>query len=150
MILFLDTSALVKIFQKEKGTEEVIHWVGNAQRVTLLDLARLEFISALQRRFRNNELTRNNLQLLKSGFQERWLSFDIQPLNRKVVDEAIGLLSFYGDKFGLRSLDALHAAAFILIAGKGWYFVAADHNLCRVISDIGFEVLNPLGKQDEF
>lgn len=51
MIIFLDTSALVKLFQKEKGTDEVIHWVETAQRVTLLDPARLEFISALQRRF---------------------------------------------------------------------------------------------------
>ena len=144
MILFLDTSALVKLFQTEAGTDALMQWVESARQVTLLDIARLEFISALQRRFRNNELTRDELQILQLGFQERWLSFDIQPLNRKVIDEAVDLLQLYGSTYGLRTLDALHAAAFALVAEKDWRFVAADYNLCRVISDLGFTVLNPV------
>ena len=57
MILFLDTSALVKLFQVENGTPAVIEWVRIAERINLLDIARLEFMSALQRRLRNQELT---------------------------------------------------------------------------------------------
>lgn len=144
MIIFLDTSALVKLFQAEEGTQKVIDWVQKAQGITLLDLARLEFTSALQRRFRNQEITLEDMALLKEGFQERWSSFRIQPLNRKVIDEAEILLEKYGSVFGLRALDALHAAAFQLIAEKDWYFVAADFNLCEVISDLGFNILNPL------
>lgn len=144
MIIFLDTSALVKLFQAEEGTQKVIDWVQKAQGITLLDLARLEFTSALQRRFRNQEITLEDMALLKEGFQERWSSFRIQPLNRKVIDEAEILLEKYGSVFGLRALDALHAAAFQLIAEKNWYFVAADFNLCEVISDLGFNILNPL------
>jgi uncharacterized protein len=144
MILFLDTSALVKLFQSETGTQLVIKWVEGAHKITLLDLARLEFKSALQRRLRNKELTQDELLLLQEGFQERWLSFNIQPLNSKVVDEAELLLEKYGDTFGLRTLDALHAAAFQLVAEKNWFFVASDKNLCMVIDVMGFEVLNPL------
>lgn len=144
MIIFLDTSALVKLFQAEEGTQKVIDWVQKAQGITLLDLARLEFTSALQRRFRNQEITLEDMALLKEGFQERWSSFRIQPLNRKVIDEAEILLEKYGSVFGLRALDALHAAAFQLIVEKDWYFVAADFNLCEVISDLGFNILNPL------
>ncbi len=144
MILFLDTSALVKLFQAESGTQLVIKWVEDAKKITLLDLARLEFKSALQRRLRNQELTQGDFLLLKEGFQERWLSFNIQPLNSKVVDEAELILEKYGNTFGLRSLDALHAAAFQLVAEKDWFFVASDKNLCMVMDDMGFKVLNPL------
>jgi PIN domain nuclease of toxin-antitoxin system len=31
MILFLDTSALVKLFQSEIGSENVLHWVKSAK-----------------------------------------------------------------------------------------------------------------------
>ena len=109
-------------------------------------MARLEFQSALQKLLRNQELTRDDDNLLQQGFRERWDSFNIQPLNRKVIDEAEQLLANYGSRYGLRSLDALHAAAFILVAERGWYFAAADKNLCAVVSDLGFQVLNPLEK----
>lgn len=145
MIIFLDTSALVKLFQAEDGTQNVMEWVDNAHKIILLDLAKLEFTSVLQRRYRNQDLSLDDLLLLKEGFQERWASFEIHPLNRKVVDEAEELLDNYGSRFGLRALDALHAGAFQLVAGRDWYFVAADRNLCNVVSELGSKVLNPLG-----
>ena len=122
----------------------VIEWVRTAERINLLDIARLEFMSALQRRLRNQELTQADFHLLQEGFQERWSAFSIQPLNRKVVDEAEQLLLKYGGSFGLRTLDALHAAAFVLTAEEDWCFAAADQNLCQVIADLGFTVLNPM------
>ena len=148
MILFLDTSALVKLFQAESGTPAVIQWVQTAQRVNLPDIARLELMSALQRRLRNQELSEADFHLLREGFRERWSSFSVQPLNRKVVDEAEQLLLDYGASFGLRTLDALHAAAFVLTAEEGWCFAAADQNLCRVVSDLGYAVLNPMAYGD--
>lgn len=143
MIIFLDTSALAKLFQAEKGTQKVIEWVNNAQKATVLDLARLEFISVIQRRYRNQELSSEDVSLLKKGFQERWAFFSVQPINRKVVDEAEHLLNIYGSNFGLRSLDALHIAGFQLVAQEGWYFVASDKALCKVLEDIGLNVLDP-------
>ena len=108
MIIFLDTSALAKLFQAEEGTYKVIEWVNSAQKATVLDLARLEFTSAIQRRYRNQELSSEDVSLIKEGFKERWDFFSVQPINRKVVDEAEDLLNIYGSNFGLRSLDALH------------------------------------------
>lgn len=144
MIIFLDTSALVKLFQAETGSENVLRWVKSANITHLLDLARLEFRCALHRRYRNQELTLDEMALLNAGFEERWASFHIFPLNSRVVDEAEQLMKAYGKHIGLRSLDALHAGAFSLVAEKNWHFVAADKNLNTVISDLGFKVLNPL------
>jgi len=57
-----------------------------------------------------------------------------------VVEEAESLLLTYGVRTGLRILDLLHAAAFVLVAEINWYFVAADQNLCSVIVDLSFSV----------
>jgi len=37
VIIFLDTSALTKLFQAEEGTQKVIEWVENAHKTALLD-----------------------------------------------------------------------------------------------------------------
>ena len=57
MNLLFDTSALVKFFHEEEGTETVTDLIlDRNNEVWILELARLEFFSAVFRRFRNKEL----------------------------------------------------------------------------------------------
>ncbi len=80
---------------------------------------------------------------VRAGFRKRWATFNVFPLNSRVVAEAEQLLDKYGGVFGLRTLDALHLGAFQLAAESDWHFVAADRNLCRVVTELGFNILNP-------
>ena len=49
MVLFFDTSALVKFFHREKGTDVVVSIISNLKNeVWVSELARLEFICVLQ------------------------------------------------------------------------------------------------------
>lgn len=58
MKFFFDTSALVKFFYVETGTEFVTQIMEHAaSEIWISDLARLEFTSALYRRYRNKSLT---------------------------------------------------------------------------------------------
>jgi uncharacterized protein len=62
MKFFFDTSALVKFFNVECGTENVTQIMEHsASEIWISDLARLEFTSALYRRYRNISL--DELQL---------------------------------------------------------------------------------------
>jgi len=65
-------------------------------------------------------------------------------LGQAVVDEAESLLKKFGKTTGLRTLDALHLAAYLLIAEEDWAFVSADQNLCSTATSAGHTVLNPL------
>jgi len=57
MILFFDTSALVKFFHNEDGTEAVTDLLNSQEnKIWISELVKLEFISALHRRFRNKEI----------------------------------------------------------------------------------------------
>jgi predicted nucleic acid-binding protein len=144
MKLYFDTSALVKFFHEERGSSEVTAWVEDPQNeIWLMALARLEFSCVLFRRFRNNEIGELNLNRALSAFEKQLAAFDMQPLGPAILNEAEILLKKYGKNFGLRTLDALHLGAFVLIADDDWGFVSADNNLCQLVSSLGYNVLFP-------
>jgi len=145
MNLFFDTSALVKLFHEEEGTEIVTELItSQGNEVFILDLARLEFVSALLRRFRNKEIDENKLSDAIASFEEQIASFNIEPLGEAIINEAELLLKQYGKMQGLRTLDALHLGAFSLISEKDWSFVASDGNLCNIAQLMSFKTINPL------
>jgi len=145
MNLFFDTSALIKFFHEEPGTAAVTDRITNPENVIhVSDLVRLEFISALYRRYRNKEIDGRALDEAINGFYEEYSQFHVEPLGHAVLQEAEELLIRYGKNHGLRTLDALHLATFILIKENNWVFVASDDNLISVAKAIGALTFNPL------
>lgn len=145
MILFFDTSALVKFFHQEKGSEVVTHLIKSKDNeIWISELARIEFLSAIFRRLRNKEISDEQLNEAIKGFEEQINFFNVEPLGQVILKEAEFLLKRYGKKRRLRALDALQMGTFSLISEKGWYFVATDEMLCEIAKDIGFEAINPL------
>ena len=56
MNLFFDTSALVKFFNIEQGTDRVTELIlSRGNQIYLSELARLEMLSAFYRKFRNHQ-----------------------------------------------------------------------------------------------
>lgn len=145
MNLYFDTSALVKLFHEESGTEVVTDLINNPENsIFISDLTRLEFTSALCRRYRNKEINDQELNEALSGFREDYSRFHVEPLGQMVLQEAEELLMKYGKTYGLRTLDALHLATFLLIKEDDWFFVASDDNLISAAKAIGILTLNPL------
>jgi predicted nucleic acid-binding protein len=71
MKLFFDTSALVKFFYEEDGFDIVTDLITSKRNeIWLLELVRVEFYCALYRRFRNNEISEDQLNIAISGFNE--------------------------------------------------------------------------------
>ncbi|WP_256663968.1 type II toxin-antitoxin system VapC family toxin [Methanospirillum purgamenti] len=73
MNLFFDTSALVKIFHNEEGSESIQNLILNEQNnLYILDIAQIEYYSALYRRYRNHELSKKNSLLPLQGLKRKW------------------------------------------------------------------------------
>jgi predicted nucleic acid-binding protein len=145
MNFFFDTSALVKFFHVEVGTDTVTQIIENTtSEVFVSELARLEFISALYRHYRNNTLDEIRLHSATTNFEKQLQSFSVEPVNQIVIDEAGNLLKKYGKVHGLRTLDALHLGTFNLISEHGWCFVTADNTLEEVATLSGCLTLNPV------
>ena len=133
MKLFLDTSALIKAFHKEQGTETVVKLLSQENlSVWISDLTRIEFKSALYRRFNNNQITEPDLQTSFNGFNEYLNNISVEPLNSLTISEAENLfLKNY--HYGLRTLDALQLSTFMLLSDNELIFVSADDKLCKVV-----------------
>lgn len=144
MTFFFDTSALVKFFYVESGTEIVTQIIEHADsEVWISDLARLGFISVLYRYFRNISLDEIRLHVATTYFEQQLGSFNIEPLNQLIIDEAGSFLKKNGKEYDLRTLDALHLSTYSLISEKGWCFVTSGAVLADVATLAGFLSLNP-------
>jgi predicted nucleic acid-binding protein len=107
LILYLDTSALVKLYAEEEGSERVRHGVRAADLIATSLMAYAEMRSALARRSRNSEISRPAFTRCRRNFERDW-----QRLNRLPIDELlVRKAGELAEQHALRALDALHLAS---------------------------------------
>lgn len=144
--VYLDTSALIKLYIEEEGTARVIaltEHIDSAQ-VIILDVTLLESRSAVRRREREGDVSGVDAnRILKQIEEDASSSFLLQPSTSVVMEEAARLI----DRHPLRTYDALQLAG-CLVARHGvpgsLTFVCADARLCEAAGLEGLTTLNPL------
>ncbi len=104
MILYLDTSSLVKLYVAEAHSSLVRRWTDEAEIVATCRVAYPEMISALNRRFRTGDLAKGNYVLLMRTFTAEWRHFAILDFD----EIEAGRLA---EAHGLRGFDAIHLSA---------------------------------------
>ena len=115
---------------------------GEADRQIIISrLAGVELHSALALKTRMGHLDREKSAALRTRFLDDVASGAIAlvAVREFHYPAAERLIIRYGDRLGLRTLDALHLAVALGVAA----FVAADKVLCEVATLEGFRVLNP-------
>jgi predicted nucleic acid-binding protein len=134
-VFFLDSSALIKLYHHETGTERVEQlFSATGALLVISELTGVELYSALARRVRTGEITAEMEQAVVRNFHQDCSDrFIIEPLSSAVAQHAKDLLTKHAKQNALRSLDARQDAV----------FVCADDRLCRIASAEGFAVLNP-------
>ena len=141
MNVYFDTSAIVKLFSVESGTEEVEKLINEPKNeIWLLELAETELISAVYRKLRNNEIPQEKIFQIRNEIIRQMEWFNIIPLNSEILKKANHLVAEYGVNFGIRTLDALHIGGWLSIADKDWLFVSSDKVQVELVKNIGFNV----------
>ncbi len=142
---FLDTSALVKLYHQEQGSEVVERWAADQTiEIWLSDLTRAELHSAFVRKVREGGLTEADLQRVLTCFREDLQNrFQIVPLTGDTVEKAALLLLDQGKRHSLRTLDALQIASAQAVGSSNLTFATADGKLFTVASELFSRVINP-------
>jgi predicted nucleic acid-binding protein len=139
MILYLDTSATVKLYAAEPGSEETRRAIADARLVVTSLIAYTETWAAFARKHRMRELDHTALKLSKTSFEADWKGFIRMP-----VDAATVLLAGdHSERFGLRAYDAIHLATAERLgreAGAQVRFLCFDKALNRAATQLGLEV----------
>ena len=140
MILYLDTSSLVKLYVTESHSGLVRTWVEEAEIIATCRVAYPEMISALSKRFRTGDLVKREYDLLVKTFSGEWNRFAVIDFDE--ID-AGRLVTVYG----LRGFDAVHlsAAALLRSSEKVPYvaFSSFDDKLNAAAAAEKFTVLLP-------
>jgi len=105
--LYLDTSALVKLYVEERGTDQVVGALAEAERVYVSVIVYAEACAAFARRRRARDLTVVDEQAAQGQFRADWPSLDRIPADEALAIQAGVLASTHG----LRGYDAVHLAS---------------------------------------
>jgi predicted nucleic acid-binding protein len=115
MILYLETSHLVKLYVEESGSAKIKKLVAGAEFVATSIITYVEARAAFSRKFRKRGLNEREYETIKADLEEDWEHFFVLHATMDVAREA-GRLA---EKHGLRGFDALHlASAMSLGPGK--------------------------------
>jgi predicted nucleic acid-binding protein len=150
-VYYLDTSALVKLYVQEPGTEVVLSLTSDLadDRLAILDLARVELRSAVRRRERARDFESAQAFQILSQFDEHVSELYLtQPCSSSVVEEAARIL----DHHALRAYDALQLAGAIVLQAGGLSdltFVCADKELVKAARAEGLTVIDPEAREAE-
>jgi predicted nucleic acid-binding protein len=114
LILYLDTSAWLKLYVDERGTQEVIAAVQSAQLVAISQLAYAEARAALARVLREKRTThaehRRRIAALDADY--------VEILKVEVSEEIIRLAGELAESHALRGFDAIQLASARWLARK--------------------------------
>lgn len=114
MILYLDTSAWLKLYVDERGTQEVLAAVQSAELVAISRIAYAEARAALARVLREKRTTqaehRRRIAALDADYSE--------VLNVEVSEEVVRQAGELAESHALRGFDAIQLASARWLARK--------------------------------
>ena len=142
---FLDSTAFVKLFVQETGTETIIRLMESTEDNRKLVSAGtpLEIYAALKRRERSGDISVADSDSARSILRMEAARMVQQPLNPAVLEAARQLL----DRYELRSTEALQLGAAVvareMFQGMEITFVSSDQRLLDSARQEHFLTLNP-------
>ena len=139
MILYMDTSSLVKLYVEEAHSDAVHRWVQMTDVSVTSRVAYPETLAALARRRREGDFDDESFRRAIDALRAQWLDFAIIDLN----EIAAGELAI---AYALRGFDAVHLAAALELRQQAEgiivAFTAFDARLTQAAKAEGLQVLD--------
>ena len=107
MILFCDTSALLKLFIDEQGSESMINARSSSKGIAVCRITWAESMAALAHRTRFKGTNQSRLAQARSMFEQAWPGFVIADITQPLVEKA----GVFAEAFALRGYDSVQLAA---------------------------------------
>lgn len=126
MILFADTSALVKRYIDETGSDSIDDLLARADVLIVSSVTRIEHSSALARRLKDKSLDKKSYEIALTEFNNDFKFIEVIPFNADVETSALNFIK----KHGMKTLDAIQLSSAIL--SKANVFVTSDKKLYEI------------------
>ncbi len=137
MILYADTSSLVKLYVEETGSDYVRKCLQKADIVATCRIALPEMLSALTRRFNNHQIEPDTFDLLVKAVRADWRHIVALDVDEHPAADLV-------QRYGLRGYDAVHLACAIKLAAReqlNLIFSSFDQQLVQAASAEGLNTV---------
>jgi predicted nucleic acid-binding protein len=146
--LFLDTSALVKLYVDETGTDTMVALADPSagNQLAIVALTRVEFRAAIRRRVKLGDIDEADADAALARFAAHLSTlYLVQPLNETVLESACGAI----DRHTLRAYDSVQLAGCLVLrmtigGDLELQFVSANQALLKAATSDGLAVINPI------
>ena len=144
MMLYVDSSALVKKYVEEPGSDRVLKLLAQSGMAVTSKLAYPELLAGLGRKRREKGITEKDYRDALVDFESDWNAFLIIEFQ----DELLAVIKLLTMKHALKGADLVHLASALWIqkaAKEKVAFVASDIQLLRAAKAEKLEIINPEG-----
>lgn len=144
MMLYVDSSALVKKYVEEPGSDRVLKLLAQSGMAVTSKLAYPELLAGLGRKRREKGITEKDYRDALVDFESDWNAFLIIEFQ----DELLAVIKLLTMKHALKGADLVHLASALWIqkaAKEKVDFVASDIQLLRAAKAEKLEIINPEG-----
>lgn len=140
-LYFFDTSALVKRYHTEIGSEKVAEILDDTEGIFVISSITIsEFTSAFARKRKEGIITEEDLFVCLSEFSKDILrSFTVIDIDRHHINKSISLII----KHSLRTLDSLQLAVFLSLSSLNPVMITSDDILFNASIKEGFQPIKP-------
>ncbi|AUB79784.1 type II toxin-antitoxin system VapC family toxin [Candidatus Thiodictyon syntrophicum] len=140
MILFCDTSALVKLYLREDSSDLMMALAAAAPAIAVCRIAWAETMAALARRVRESPPDARPIDAVRKRLRTDWSDYAIVEVTQPLVE----LAGDYADLFALRGYDSVQLAAARILqeaAGEELHFACFDTRLEKAAKVLGMLTL---------
>jgi len=141
LILYLDTSAVVKAYVEEEHSSEVRRSMKSASASASHRIAYVEARAAFARLQREQVLNEAGWNILKDEFKADWKNYLLIDTTSELLERA----SEFAEAFALRAYDSVHLAAAQLLyedAEEPVVFACYDRKLNQAANILGLDLLH--------
>jgi predicted nucleic acid-binding protein len=107
MILYADTSALVKKYVRETDSDQVVEFFNQYEIIGTAMLTKAELAAALSKAARQGWIDQAETSSAWQDFLSHWLTYVRLPVSASIVDRASSLAW----KYRLRGYDSIHLSS---------------------------------------
>jgi predicted nucleic acid-binding protein len=145
MILYLDTSALVKKYFQERFSDHILSLWKQAGEVITSTVAYAETLAAFHRKKREADFSADAFRIAVEAFKLDWKGFfkvEVTEDLNEIIDRVLG-------RHPLRGFDAIHLASSLLVREylhEDLLFSCFDQRLTQAAADEGLNTFPPADK----
>jgi predicted nucleic acid-binding protein len=140
VILYLDTSALLRKYFREVGSNEIIARWKKATAIVTSSVAYAEVLAAIHRKKREVKFNNETFEKILDLFRRDWNSL----IRVEVTDEINEWIDKIVCRCPLRGFDAIHLTSALIVHDKlpeEFLFACYDNKLLQAAQTVGLKTL---------